>query len=185
MALTSLELILEYTGVSSIKDITSSNVESLIEMVEQHIKNKTHRNTFESDTVTEYHDGEGKSYFFTDEFPVTAVTSLHDDTDRNYTAGYLIDTDDYVWYSDGRVELETGSFNAGLKNIKIVYTAGYDAVPKDLEYLATKWVVSLLKGKDRIGVSSMSGPDGSVTVFDNFLDADMRAILDNYRSIRF
>lgn len=185
MALTSKEKVIEYLLLETVTDRMSSQIEWLVNMVEKHIKNKTHRNTFESETVTEYHDGEGKPYFFTEEFPVTAVTSLHDDTDRNYTAGYLIDTDDYVWYSDGRVELETGSFNNGLKNIKIVYTAGYDAIPGDLEYLATKWVSSLLKGKDRIGVSSLSGPDGSITTFDNFLDADMRAILDNYRSIRF
>lgn len=135
--------------------------------------------------ITEYHDGSGVlGYFQTDEFPITSVSSLHDDNDypHTYASGYLIDTDDYVWYDDGTVELVTGTFNKGLKNIKIVYTAGYSEVPKDLEFLATKWTALMLKGKDRIGISSQSGADGSLTVFDQFLDADMKEILYSYRS---
>jgi len=91
--------------------------------------------------ITEYHDGDGVAeFFFTNEFPVRKVTSVHDDTDypHTYVAGYLINSDDYVWYEDGRIELVTGHFNKGLKNIRIIYTAGYSEVPADLEFLATK-----------------------------------------------
>lgn len=188
MALTSKTQLLEYLQVKSIKECTDSFVEWLIKTVEQHIKNRTGRNQLESGAVTEYHDGDGVTgYFFTNEFPITAVTSLHDDPvhPHTYAAGYLISTDDYEWYGDGRIELVTGTFNAGLKNIKVVYTAGYATVPKDLEYLATKWVAMAIKGKDRIGISSQSGADGSVTVFNSFLDPDMMAILNQYSSLTF
>lgn len=188
MALTSKAQVLEYLQVKSLKDASNSLIEWLVSTVENRIKTKTRRNQFESAEVTEYHDGDGViGYFMTDEFPVTAITSLHDDNDypHTYAAGYLVDSDDYVWYEDGRVELVTGTFNKGLKNIKIVYTAGYSEVPKDLEFLATKWVALILKGKDRIGISSQSGADGSLTVFDQFLDADMKEILYSYRSVKF
>jgi len=83
------------------------------------------------------------------------------------------------------VELESGTFDAGLKNIKIIYMAGYEEVPGELQLLATKWVGFLLKGKDRLGVSSQSSPDGSLTVFDAFADSDMKEILDAYTSRRY
>jgi len=132
--------------------------------------------------ITEYHDGDEAEFFFTNEFPVTAVTSVHDDTDypHTYAAGYLVDSDDYVWYEDGRIELVTGSFNKGLKNIRVIYTAGYSAVPADLEFLATKWSALVFKEKDRLGWSSISAPDGSMTVYDRFLDPGMMAILNSY-----
>jgi hypothetical protein len=136
--------------------------------------------------ITEYHSGDGATgYFLTNEWPINSVTSLHDDTDRNYTSGYLIDTDDYVWYEDGLVRLDSGVFNGGQKNIKIIYTAGYGFVPSDLEYLATKWTAMVLQAKDRLGISSQGDPDGSMTFFNTFLDADMMSILNYYRRIDY
>lgn len=133
--------------------------------------------------ITEYHDGDGiTGFIFTNEFPVTAITSVHDDNvyPHTYASGYLVSTDDYVWYDDGRIELVTGCFNKGLKNIKLIYTAGYSKVPADLEFLATKWSALVYKEKDRLGWSSISAADGSMTVYDRFLDPGMMAILNSY-----
>ncbi len=133
--------------------------------------------------ITEYHDGDGETgLVWTNEYPVAAVASLYDDPvyPHTYAAGYLVSTNDYVWYADGRIELTTGTFNEGLKNIRIGYTAGYEAVPKDLEFLATKWTALMYRERDHLGWSSQGGPDGSMTVFDRYLDPGMMAILNSY-----
>lgn len=136
-----------------------------------------------ANTITEYHDGDGRTgYFLTEEFPVTAVTSIHDDNDHphTYASGYLVNTDDYEWYEDGRVELVSGTFNNDLKNIKIIYTAGYSPVPADLERLATEWTILAFKGRGKLGISSQSAPDGSETMFGQYLTPDLLAILNLY-----
>ena len=133
--------------------------------------------------ITEYHDGDGiTGLIFTNEFPVRTVESLYDDNvyPHTYASGYLVSTDDYVWYDEGRIELVTGYFNKGLKNIKIIYTAGYSEVPADLEFLATKWSALVFQERKRLGWSSVSTPEGSMTVFDRFLDPGMMATLNSY-----
>lgn len=185
MSLTSKDLVISYLQLEDVKPETEAQIERFVNVVDKRIENKTRRNQFESGSITEYHDGEGRKSFYTDEFPVTAVASLYDDIERNYTSGYLIDTDDYVWYADGRVELDGGTFSDGLKNIKITYTAGYSTIPADLVELATRWVAKIVLYRKNIGVSSISGADGSVTYFDRFLDAEMIATIEDYRDYRF
>lgn len=188
MALTDVDKIRSYLGTKSIEPGTEELLDWLISVVESHIQTRTGRMKLESDSLTEYHDGDGKPCFLTNEFPVTAVASLYDDLDRNYTSGYLIDPDDYVWYSDGLVELETGTFNDGLKNIKITYTAGYattDEMWPRIEYLATKWTAMIFMARKRLGISSQTTPDGSQTFFNEFLDRDMMDTLNALTDRRF
>lgn len=183
MALTTVAKIMTIMGESGLGDQNATTLKWFIDAIETHIKNRVGRDVLKSASVTEYHNGDGRTaYFHTDEFPVTAVTSVHDDTDypHTYAAGYLVDADDYEWYEHGLVELVTGTFNKGLKNIKIIYTAGYATIPKDLERLATEWTVLAFKGKDKLGVNSQSAMDGSQTFFDRFLTPDLLAILHSY-----
>jgi len=182
MALTDKAKLMTYLGVNSLKGITDDQLTWLINTVESHIAIKTGRKQIENGSLIEYHDGDGRSsYFITNEFPITSVSSLYDDVERDYDSTSLIDTDDYVWYREGRVELDSGSFSKGLKNIKIIYLAGYTSDDREwaqIEYLATKWVAMIFKAKDHLGISSQSDPDGSQTWFDQFLDRDMMSILN-------
>lgn len=132
--------------------------------------------------MEEFRDGDGESdFFYTREYPIASVTGFYDDTDREYGSGTLIDSGDYVWYRSGKVELVSGCFCKGLKNIKIVYNAGYSPVPSDLQRLATEWVILSFKGLGRLGVSSVSGADGSITMFYEFLTPELKRILRRYR----
>jgi len=87
-------------------------------------------------SYTEYQNGDGVSDFVhTIQYPIigtTADVDLYDDIDRNFTSSYKFADDDWVLDNDeGLIELlsdaSIGSvFQKGVKNIKIVYTAGYD-----------------------------------------------------------
>lgn len=132
--------------------------------------------------MEEFHDGDGLTgYFYTREYPMASVISLYDDTGRAYGSGSLVDGSRYEWYRGGRVELVSGCFSKGLKNIKLVYNAGYSPVPMDLQRLATEWTILSFKGLDRLGISSISNPDGSISMFYEFLTPELKRILRKYR----
>jgi hypothetical protein len=76
--------------------------------------------------ITEYFDGKGKATIYPTYLPLTSITSIYDDLDRDYEAGDLIDDDYYVMY-DNRVALDGQRFANGLKNVKLVYRGGYTA----------------------------------------------------------
>lgn len=85
--------------------------------------------SFESSSYTEYYCTEnGGTILQVDQFPIISVTSIHDDTDREWTSDDLISSDDYQLDSDaGRIILDGDFFTPSphIKNVKIVYLAGY------------------------------------------------------------
>lgn len=190
MVLTALPDVQNYMRQIGLKDETSNLLDLLISAVDGRVKQATNRTVFTTTTVTEYHDGDGETGWFYmregghNDIPINSVTSLHDDTDQPPTYGsdtLKSATEDYVWYPNGKVQLYSGGvFNEGLKNIRIIYEAGNSAVPDLLKYAATKWVVLAFKEKDRLGVSSISGPDGSISIFRESMDTEIKRILRGY-----
>jgi len=69
-----------------------------------------------------------------DNYPITSVTSIHDDTDRNFTAITLKTAAEYmIWKDEGIIQLYSDAingskFSTGIANIKIIYTAGYGSI---------------------------------------------------------
>ena len=81
-------------------------------------------------TFTEYHDG-GWPYIFVNNPPIRSITSIYDDTARDFAAGTLVASTDYHYDGDladqGRVQLyNVGAFSTGVRNVKIVYAGGFD-----------------------------------------------------------
>jgi hypothetical protein len=80
-------------------------------------------------THTEYYDGKRESAIFDRLYlgwnPVTSVTSLHDDTAREYGSDTLLDEDDDYVVLDSGPQLDGFTFNKGWRNIKIVYQGGF------------------------------------------------------------
>lgn len=139
---------------------------------------------------TEYFDGDGEgSIIWPTYLPLVSVTSLHDDTDRSYGSGTLIDSDDYVVY-DNRVQLDGSVFSKGLKNIRLVYVGGYvtaeegNNVPEDLKlyvYQALSWNLQRA-GKE--GLLSLSNANQNIsTQFVVELPKEVRNGLMPYRRL--
>lgn len=120
--------------------------------------------------TTEFHDGEVDwDSIFTREFPISSVTSLHDDVDRVYGASTLLteNTHFLVYDDEGRIQLidssgisiltkrEQGFFNPGFKNIKLVYVAGYTnnaAIPPSLRQGCIEWCAFVLNYQASAGL---------------------------------
>ncbi len=132
--------------------------------------------------MEEVRDGKGLEFIYTREYPVVEVSKVYDSADRSYGSGDLIDSADYVWMSSGKIRRVSGVWYDGIQNMKVVYNAGFSPVPRELERLATEWVILAFKGLDRLGVSTVSSPtEGSVSMFYEFLTPELKRLLNRYR----
>jgi len=138
-------------------------------------------------TKTEYYNGEGVGKLRLKNFPITAVTTLHDDTEREFGADTLIDASDYYLHADeGMIELLDGvAFVAGQLNVKVVYVAGYAlaSIPYAIQDAVKRWVADayMRYNNRRHGVQSESIGDKTITFSVGDIPADVKFILKKYR----
>ncbi len=127
------------TDLKVLLGISSSNQDSLLALikasVEQYAKTYTGRDLLVA-SYTEYYDGDGGSVLRLDQSPIISISSISIDAARIFAAASLIPATDIIGDAKssllGFVELLTYSFSRGVKNVKVVYSAGYSTVPADL-----------------------------------------------------
>ena len=181
-------------NVKAFKNLTTSEHDAeilrLIPAVDGFIEAYCNR-PLEQAAVTEYHSGRaGQSSLRLDRYPVAALTSLYDDVDRVYGSTTLIDPSDYVLEDEkaGIVKLDGLTFREGLKNIKVVYTAGYAAGSKERALLEQAAIELLWLARNKgdlalLGLQSRSIADGRVDTFDVDWPAGVKEILDPFRKM--
>jgi len=139
---------------------------------------------FESEARTEYYDGTGTNQLFVEYSPITAIDSIYDDYDREFTADTKIDSDNISFNDEqGIIYLDAGVFCKYHQNIKIIYTAGYTLanVPHDLKLAIAQFVMAdylELKG----GVNAFEGE--STTYKPKNLRDQAEQIINKYRFLR-
>ncbi len=143
---------------------------------------------FKARSYIEYQDGDGGPMVFTDQYPITTVSSLWDDIERLFTnsANDEIDSADYLIYSDeGSIRLynDESTFDRGYQNIRITYSGGYDTIPADLEQACLDWVLTLYrKIKDRThGYMTKSASGASVLIDLKAIPDSVKMVLDSYK----
>jgi len=107
---------------------------ALLDRVSRIIERFCNRNLIKRAAYTEYHTlDESRSRIWTLDFPIVAITSIHESTDQTYdSTTLLVDSTDYVAHKgEGRITRVSGSsrisWDAGFeRSIKLIYTAGYD-----------------------------------------------------------
>lgn len=136
--LTTLAMLKSYLSL----DVTTHDtlLQNIITQVSYQIQVLCNR-IFASASYTEYYSGKGNNFLLLRQYPVSAITSIYDDTDRLYSADTLISSDDYALEDagdSGIVKFDGLILSRGLNNIKVVYTAGYTTIPSDLEMACVK-----------------------------------------------
>ena len=116
----------------------------------------------------------------------SAVSTIHDDLDRDYETADLVDSDDYTFYPDeGIVQLDAGSFQDGLRNVKVVYVAGHAAVPANVELAVWKLVATywnqMRQGAD--GIVSEREADYQAAYEKVGMPEDIRRLLEPHTNI--
>ena len=120
-------------------------------------------------------------------YPVTSITSIHDDPDEEYGSSDLIAASDYVQRGDEgevivlKLDAIHGGWSTTDRAVKIVFVAGYSSVPADIETAAIEYVLHLLNLRDRRGVNNVSTPDGLNTSYrDETIPAHVAQLLAPY-----
>jgi hypothetical protein len=99
----------------------------LINSCSRHIARICNRNTFKYKSQVEYHDGTGTEWLVVNTLPIVSVTSIYDDSNRDYTAATLVDPDDYEIYhaKAGIIRSLNGDWYTSKSNLKVTFVAGY------------------------------------------------------------
>ncbi len=115
-----------------------------------------------SATYTEQYDGRGLGRIVLVQRPATSITTVHDALDRAFDSGSLVDSDDYTLYGEeGIVELDPAraGFQDGVRNVQVVYVAGYSTVPADVDLaariLSAHWYNRLKAGADGLSKEAL------------------------------
>lgn len=175
MALTTLAKVKQYGQITEFESDTLlvRMIDAASTAIEQYCSR-----TFLSQQYTEVRDGTGQRKLSMRHFPVTDVTSvsINGKTIQRRTSplgiGYT--------YDDLSIKLSGYTFDNGMDNVEVVYTAGLPAVPADVEIACAEMVMLRYKARDRIGVSSKSLAGEQITfTADDFPDYVTR-VLDQY-----
>lgn len=170
-------------GHSDDDEILTRLINTASSRIEQYCKRAFHETTY-----TEYYDGDGTSKLLLKHYPIASVDHLYIDTDREYDTDSEVDSDDYVIYSNyGLLALDGDLvFSEGEQSVKVVYKAGYDAIPEDLQtycLMLVEWMYDTrLDG--RLGVSTESDGVYRASYLHDDMPPEIKAGLANYRNIK-
>jgi hypothetical protein len=139
-----------------------------------------------STSRTEYFDGDNSDTLHVKAYPISAVTSLYVDPDRDYGSTTEISSDDYTYYAtEGTIKTDGALLAGGHKSIKLTYTGGYSTVPADLQQAVKELVLFWYKRNTdkRVGVASISVGGQSMSYETNIPDSVM-STFKRYRDWR-
>lgn len=181
-ALTTISGVKTFIGLATTSD--NSLLEDLVDSVSALFETYCDRQ-FLSREYTEYQDGKDVDILFTDQYPVTSITSIHDDREWAWGSATEVSSSSYRASSDGRSIVFKDTYLLDYyQNIKIIYTAGHGSTPYDLEQACIEEAARLYKNKNQIDISSKSLSDGSVSyVVSDFLPKTL-TILNKYKKLK-
>jgi len=138
---------------------------------------------FLSTSRTEYFDGDDSDTLYVKAYPITTVTSLYVDPDRDYGSSTLIASDDYsVYNNEGTIKTDGNLLAGGRKSVKLTYTGGYTTIPADLQNAVKELVMFWYKRNTdkRVGVSNISIGDKSIT-YEKDIPESVMSVFKRYR----
>lgn len=142
----------------------------------------------ESAQYTEDFDGDDTNVRILNHRPVVSVSQVLisiDNSNEISSSGYVI------YETGGILKLKTILFPAGLKNCRVVYTAGFTsatlpgALKNALKELAALVYKISPHGDYRLGKSSINQPEGGTVNYTEKLPAGTLKAISKYRDIRF
>lgn len=117
--------------------------------------------------------------------PVTSITSWHSDVERLYGSDTAISSDQYdLDNSGGKLYLKstsTSTIESGVRANKIVCTAGFVSVPRDLEHAICVYASTMQRAKSTQGKDSTTQRDVTVKISPKTLPQEVKDILNPFR----
>lgn len=156
--LTTLEKVRAYLGLTD-DSADDAPLAALIDAASEAIEHHCGR-AFALAERTELHDGTGTDTLLLRARPVASVASVHDDPARGFGPETALDPDRIVIYpGEGVLKRVDGVFTRGLRNVRVVHTAGYATVPPAVEQAANVLVAHFFhrgrQGADALSAESL------------------------------
>ena len=160
-------------------------ITSLVNGASEAIENFCRRRFGEAE-YTEYHDGADSALLLLDHTPVKSVDEVREGPCRDFEGCDPIDEDDYVLYPEEGLLLRTsGMFPRGMRNVRVVYTAGYSSVPavvgQACAALVASWFNRGHQGGD--GLESEQFGDYSAKYASRALPSEVTELLVRYSDL--
>jgi len=168
----------EYISISD----NDSLVEDIINAKTQEFHTYCGVPQIKSRQYTEFYDGRGDVDLFPYRFPIISVSSIHLDSEWEFSIESLLDSADYRIVNNRYIVFKSG-FASGLQNIKLIYTAGYASIPNDIKLACTREVVREFNRRRDLDISSISLEDGSVAFVEKGLLKSTKEVLNKYRVV--
>lgn len=184
--LTTLEAVKAWGEIKGTSE--DSVIQAAITGFSKHIHLRTGRDALKSiEDFTEVYDGNGSPRMLLRNYPIVSVTSvLVDGSPAAIAPGYgvagvtIIEEKKGIGFGFG----SSGRFTQGIANIQVIYQAGYDGVPVDLELAVREAVATNYKRRAWADLKSKSiavqGTTGTTTYRDWKLTPQIEAIIDDY-----
>lgn len=191
--LTTRERFKDVYGYSTGQTGDDDQIDLLLPIVTDLFERYTRRKLVPTE-VTEYTQSRvsRSTKLFLRNFEINSITSIYESEDipRNFTkaANLLAADDDYIYDpSTGIVHRLDGCYwSTEPRSIKIIYNAGFNTIPADLEHLAQKWIaIELFKSSNDAQASTeMQGVGGmNWSLVGNSMTKEIRMGLDKYRKL--
>ena len=118
--------------------------------------------------------------------PVTAITSVHSDPNREYLSQHAIESSEYdLDVYNARLILKpkdaTQGFDRGYRAIKVVLTGGYASAVGDLQHAICVFVAHLHRAKAAQGKESNSQRGASVNYSPRVIPDEVKEIIYHLR----
>ena len=96
------------------------------DFVESYTNRQLEAKRYLTDPDYSYFDGNGRDFIYLPVYPVSYVSSVHIDANREFGSGTLVASADLFWYPrDGKLVLDSDVLYRGRRTIRIDYIAGY------------------------------------------------------------
>ncbi len=182
--------IFDLTTIAAVKILTGVGADDDIP-TQQHITdasffaNSYTGRILASQTFTEYYDGDGTNLLFLDNYPISSITTIHQDKDRTFATASLVAATDYFTYANNRKLIGDGvTWLKGLQTIKVVYVAGYviGSIPDDLVNAVTMLIDFWDREykAHRFGVTS-TGTETNRITYEKNIPVEIKEMLNPYK----
>ena len=137
-------------------------LQNILDAEELNVANNRIHQSLEQAETTEYHDGDRTNTIILNNGLATGITHVKTDDDCDGVYETTLDTDEYVWYENGMIQLHAGWFQAQKKLIEVKYTHGYTALtlPVDLKFTLMKIMANTYQ-KSRVAIED----EGTGSIF--------------------
>lgn len=184
MSLTTEDSVKFFLSKETLTTFQSDLVQVLIDLIDGVICSYCGWNLLETSYVSKLYDGNGLSELDLKVYPVTQLLSVYDvGSDSDITSTVNLDSENgSIYYASGGTK-----FTAGLKNIKVSFTAGYTELtaPAALVY-AANYLVAVNFNRlqsESLGVAEQKFNQIEVKYTADDLPPLVTRMLDRYRVI--